>query len=213
MTMTASTNETRSGRRGYAPYLALAPVTLVIARIITTPISNKPRDFVADVHDSAGLTEAGAALAIVGTALLAWTLVVLARTALAGSRRLAVAAGVLTAAGCVGMVLVSALQAIGARLSVQNLGSKQGADLFDAIYNTGALPVVAQLFIVAGVIGSICLGVALYKREDLSRPAAIITGVGSLLVFATAPGPAQPLLVAAAAVAALGYVLVGPSSD
>ena len=212
MTTTATTTP-QAVRRAGAPYLALAPAILVIARLITTPISNKPRDFVADVHDSAAQTEAGAALAIVATALLAWTLVLLARSAMAGSRRVAVAAGVLTTAGCVGMVLVSALQAIGARLSVQDLGDKQGADLFDAIYNTGALPVVAQLFIVAGVIGSICLGVALYKREGLGRPAAIVTGVGSLLVFATAPGPIQPFLVVAAAVAALGYYLVGASSD
>jgi hypothetical protein len=189
--------------------LVVAPIGLLVARVLAHPISNKPIDFVADVHHSASQTEAGAAVAIVSAVLLAWTLATIARTA--PPSRLGVVAGVATVAGCTGLVLVATMQAIGARLSVQELDATASGKLFDAFYNTGALPVVAQIAIVVGVLGSIALGVALFRSSAVSRPAAVVTGIGSLLVFATAPGPAQPLLIAAAAVAAIGYFLVGTS--
>lgn len=189
--------------------LGAAPLLLLVARVLATPISNEPRDFVFDVHGSAGQTELGAALAIVAALLLAPTFKGLAQAARAGSRRIGLAAGGLTVIGCTGLVLVAAMQAIGARISLQGLSAAQGSRLFDEIYNTGALPVVAQLAVVCGVIGGICLGFALFRSGSVSRTAAVVSGVGTVLVFATAPGPAQPLLIAAAALAAVGYALAG----
>jgi hypothetical protein len=198
-----------AGRQLGGLALGVAPVVLLVARLLATPISNEPRDFVADVHASAGQTELGAALAIVAALLLAPTLRQLAQAARDGSRRIGLAAGVLTVIGCTGLVLLAAMQAVGARLSVQGLTAAQGADLFDKIYNTGALPVVAQLAIVCGAVGGICLGVGLFRSGSVSRPAAVISGVGTVMVFATAPGPVRPLLVVAAAVAAVGYATLG----
>lgn len=189
--------------------LGVAPLLLLVARVLATPISNEPRNFVRDVHGSAGQTELGAALAIVAALLLAPTFRQLAQSARAGSRRIGLAAGVLTVIGCTGLVLVAAMQAVGARLSLQGLSAAQGSGLFEKIYNTGALPVVAQLAVVCGVIGGTCLGFALFRGGPVSRPSAVVSGVGTVLVFATAPGPAQPLLIAAAALAAVGYALAG----
>ena len=189
--------------------LGMAPLLLLVARVLATPISNEPRDFVSDVHGSAGQTELGAALAIVAALLLAPTFKGLAQAARAGSRRIGLAAAGLTVIGCTGLVLVAAMQAVGARISLQGLSAAQGSGLFDKIYNTGALSVVAQLAVVCGVIGGICLGFALFRSGSVSRTAAVVSGVGTVLVFATAPGPAQPLLIAAAAVAAVGYALAG----
>ena len=212
MTALQETTQTQASTAARAALVA-APLTLLVARLLMTPISKKSVDFMGDVHGHAGQTELGTAIAVVGAVLLIPALLRLGVVAAAGRARLAMAGTVLGIVGTAGLVMVATIQAIGARMSVQPQSRASLSAVFDQIYNAGAVPIVAQLAIVAGIAGSICLGVALFKTDSVPTGAAILTGLGGVVLFATDPGPAYAFIVGAAVIALAGFSWVAASDQ
>jgi hypothetical protein len=192
--------------------LVLAPVVLVVARLLMTPIDGLPIAYLAAVRKNADNTELGAALAAVAALLLLPALLHLASLARISSPRLAAVGASLGVAGVGGLLMLAAIQGLGARLSVQHVPVATLAALWKELYNSGAVPAVAQVSILAGIAGSVCLAIGLFRSLLVPRAAAVLAGLGSVLIFATAPGPARSLVVGGAVIGLLGLGWVALST-
>lgn len=100
--------------------------------------------------------------------------------------------------------MVYVLHGVASAIS-QQLSGATAVRMWDHVFNNNANSVIAQAFLVTGVVGILCLAVGLFRSHAVPHTAAVLTGLGAALLMVTAAGPVKPLIVGAAALAFIGF--------
>ena len=185
--------------------LVTGPLVVLAARLALVPYWDEADVYIREVADHPGRSDLGASLVIVGAMLLVSSVLVLARLVAVDQPRLAVTGAILAVIGCVGMACVS-MAALVAGQMVRLGDTEASVALWDRVWNSDKLWPIMTVHL--GALGFIVLAVGLFRAGAVPRAAAVLVGLGGATTMTTAAGPIRPLLIAAAAIALVGFVWV-----
>lgn len=207
-------------RRPLALVLALvaAPAVAVVARLLLTPWHQT--DNVTDwdrilttIAENQTAHEIGVLLTYLSGLLYAVTAVAVGRMAREGSRRLAGTGQVLAVVGGFGLVDFAEVSLIASSAAREE--DREAMVAFFDTASTAPLAFVGYLLLIAGAIGWLLLGAALFRTRTGSRIAAVIVGVGGAGVMLTSTGPLVSFIAGSAVVSlvGLGWLAASRPSD
>jgi hypothetical protein len=82
--------------------------------------------------------------------------------------------------------------------------------LWDRVWNSDKLWPILTVHL--GALGFIILAVGLFRAGVVPRATSVLVGLGGAMTMTTAAGPIRPLLIAAAAIALVGFGWVAATS-
>jgi hypothetical protein len=187
-----------------------APLLMALGRMLLVPIDDENlQTTMADAGVHQARSDLGWVLAIVASGLLSACATGLARTLRRSGRR--VAAGFALVTTAVGWAGCAALCLGGLVLSEAAEASDRAAmAAFVTDFNEGAIGWTFLLSVV-GAVGYLVLGVALGRSKMVSKPAAVLLGLGGATTLVTMGGPVTLVLVATAILLAVGQGLASRS--
>lgn len=187
--------------------LIAAPALMVVARLLLVPFDDQDWDKVlTDAAANQGRSSLGWLLSMAACGLLTVGAVGLARVAAAAGRTRAAAIATVTIA--LGWAGASAISAAGLLFSYQGQSPDRASQIDVLTKGNAGHTAFIFLMCVIGAIGYIVLAVALRRAGAASKVAASLLALGGLTTLLTTPGPARPLLVAAALLLLAGQSLV-----
>jgi hypothetical protein len=182
--------------------LITGPLVVLAARLVLVPYWDEADVYIREVADDPARSDLGASLVIVGAMLLVSGVLVLARLVAFDHPRLAVTGAILGIVGCVGMACVSMAALIAGQMV--RLGDTEASiALWERVWNSDKLWPIMTVHL--GALGFIVLAVGLFRAGVVPRAASVLVGVGGAMTMTTAAGPIRPLLIAAAAIAVVGF--------
>ncbi|MFC9694116.1 DUF4386 family protein [Kribbella sp. NPDC056951] len=189
--------------------LLSAPLVAVIARALMTPQYQDKADqldttrYLNALADASARNDLGALLATASAVLYVATALSLARIA---RNRLGTVGAALSVVGAFGIFAVAVFAMVAGRLA-QESDRAAAAALLERLNNA---PVFASfvLALLIGAIGSVLLGIGLFRSRRVPRAAALVAGIGGAGLMLTAPGPLVSFVVGAAILALIGLLWV-----
>lgn len=192
--------------RGVTVLMIGAPLLMALARLMLVPMDEDDYDQnLTDAAAAQARSDTGWLLAMVASALLILTALVLAQRLAARRARLGAVVSVATTVGWVGCAGIG----IGG-LVLSEAGSLPDRASQVALQEGLSAGSTGFVFLMSliGAAGYVALAVGLARSGLASRGAAVLLGVGGVTTLVTMPGPITPLLVLAALLLAAGHALV-----
>ena len=182
--------------------LVMGPLVVLAARFVLVPYWDEADVYIREVADDPGRSDLGASLVVVGAMLLVSSVLVLARLVAVDHPRLAVTGAILGVIGCVGMACISMAVLVASQM-VRLGDTGASIALWDRVWNSDKLWPIMTVHL--GALGFIVLAVGLFRAGVVPRAASVLVGLGGAMTMTTAAGPIRPLLIAAAAIALVGF--------
>jgi hypothetical protein len=192
--------------------LVAAPIVAIVARLMLTPWLQDDADqldsaqLLSEVADSAVRNDIGATVALISCALYAGAAVVIGGLARTSAPRVGLVGQALAVAGAFGMAAFYGQASIVPQAAREE-DREAMISLLDRCYDAVGTN-LSYLVAVAGALGWLLLGYALYRARTVPRGAAVVTTIGSIGVLLTAPGPLRPFIVGAAVISLVGLAWV-----
>ncbi|TDO52249.1 uncharacterized protein DUF4386 [Kribbella sp. VKM Ac-2527] len=187
-------------------FLIGAPLAAVVARALMTPAYQDDADqpdtprYLTELAEAATRNDAAAMIALLGAVLYVGAALALGSILRSHLGRIAAA---LSVVGAFGLAAWS-IQVLLAGVLAEQPDREAMIALLDKL-NTASEFSVFYLAMIAGALGSLLFGFALYRSRAVPRAAALITGLGGATLMLTAPGPLVVFVVGGAALALIGF--------
>jgi hypothetical protein len=201
----------RTGRPGLAPTVVAlligGPLLMMVGRLLLVPFNDQGWDKVlteAAAHQNR--SDAGWLIAMAASGLIGASAIFLAKLLREAGR--SKAAAIVTVTTALGWAGSAGMCSAGLLFSYQGLAPDRAAQIqLLKDINAGHTAFIFLLCVIAA-IGYIVLAVGLALGGVVSKGVAALVGLGGVGTLLTTPGPAKPLLVAAALVLLIGQALV-----